>query len=363
MDTNGDGSADSLIVFQDNGISPALGNLALPDTVVMIENLAGLGGATLGTTAGANVVQIQDTQAPEPLGGTNLTSNGLSVDFVENAFATTSLALTMLKNGSTVMTITSITGNGTPHLDIVTNQSLAASDWVLSTFSGSNSTNSFSDTSGNTFIDEDGSYRWAQGSSGDNNINLSALTAGYDIDGRNGNDTLIGSSGDDWISGGIGADTMTGGNGSDGFMFAQGESPAVTAMNLGGDGTLNTGDTFVFANGLDRITDFVGSGESVEFYPLYSDLFNFADAPSFMGLGNDKTPPTNGLATDQGYFVVRGSNAGNTFTVNTTAGVDTLIIWDSDSSSAVTQSGILLSSVTPDQLQIFAGSSWILSVL
>lgn len=360
MDTDGDGNADSLAVFQDHGVATALGNVPIPDTVVLLQDLLGIGSVTLGTNAGANVVQIQDTQAPMPLDAV-LTGNGFAIDFTENANATTGLALAMLKNGTTAMTITGINGNGTPQLGIVTSQSLAATDWVLATFSGDSVSNSFSDASGNVFVEEDGDYSFAEGGSGANTIDLSALTGDFDLNGNGGNDTLIGGGGYNWIYGGTGADTLTGGLEND-FEFEQGDSPARTAMNLGVDDVLGNGDSFSFANGIDRITNF-HSGDFIGLNTQYSDILDIADAPGYMGQWNDQTPPSNGLATDQGFFVVRGGYAGNVFTVNTTAGADTLIVWDGDSSDAVTQTGILLAGVTPDQLSLYQGSSWISHVV
>ena len=62
--------------------------------------------------------------------------------------------------------------------------------------------------------------------------------------------------------------------------------------------------------------------------------------------------PTNGQATDQSYFVVRGNYDANskTFTVNTSTGSDTLIVWDGDPTGGVTQTAIVLDNVIPSQL-------------
>jgi len=187
-----------------------------------------------------------------------------------------------------------------------------------------------------------------------------ATTHGYGLGGFGGNDTLTGSIGDDWIQGGTGADTMTGGAGSDEYGFEQGDSPEVTAKNLGGDGILNTGDTFSFTGGVDHITD-LASGEGFNLDKPMGDLFGNAGAPGYMG-----SAPTDGLATDQGYFAVQGNFAdggtpgsSGTFTVNTATGLDTLVVWDGDSSAAATQTGIVLSGVTLADLNLYTGSNWI----
>jgi serralysin len=343
------------VVYQHAGTVPLLGNFVLPDTVVLIKDLIGINSATLGTTAGANVVEIQDTQAPMPVGFA-LTSDGLAIDFTENAFASTSVALSMLKNGVTPMTITNVTG--TTSLDFHTNQSLAATDWVLVDYTGTNITNGIRDASNNVMTEEDPTYGGsADGRDGDNTINLNGIAiAGmnYDIYGNGGNDTLIGSGGEEWIKGGTGADTMTGSGGMDSFNFEQGDSPAVTARNLGGDSVLNSGDTFSFASGVDRITDFSSDDDGIELSQPMRDILGSSGSPTYMG-----GAPVDGLATDQGYFAVQGNFSGSTFTVNTASGADTLIVWDGDSSAAVTQTGIVLSGVTLAQLNLQTGSNWI----
>jgi Ca2+-binding RTX toxin-like protein len=327
----------------------------MPDIGLFLRNLTGIASATLGTTAGANVVQIQDTQAPNPVASA-LTGDGMTLNFAETAYATTSLALTMQKNGAgTVFTPGSIDGSGTTTITVhYSGVSLGADDWAMMHYAGTDTSNSIRDAANNALVEDAGGFSFAEGGSGNNTINLSALSAGYDLNGNAGNDTLIGSSGNDWINGGIGADTMTGGNGSDDFNFEQGDSPLVTASNLGGDGVLNSGDTFSFANGVDRITDFA-SGEGLGLDLQHSDLFGNQGAPSYMG-----SAPATGEATDQGYFAVQGNYSGSTFTVdNTASGHDTLLVYDGDSSAAVTQTGIVLSGVTLAELNLYTGSNWI----
>ena len=68
--------------------------------------------------------------------------------------------------------------------------------------------------------------------------------------------------------------------------------------------------------------------------------------------------PSNGLATDQGFFMTQGSFSGTTFTVNS-AGADTLVMYDGDSGAGVTQTGIVLSGVTLSELNAFTGNNFI----
>jgi len=351
MDSDGTAGADSLIVFQDSGTIPLAGNYAIPDVAVA---LVGITGATLGNTAGDHVVQIVDTQAPNPVGFA-MTSDGIALNFAENAFAPAGLALTVQKNGAdTVLSPTSVTGDGTTSFAIhYTGLSLADTDWAMLHYAGMNADNGFRDAAGNVLIEDVGGVTFAEGGSGNNTINLGALSAGYDLNGNAGDDTLTGSTGDDWINGGAGADTMAGGGGSDEFGFEQGNSPVVTGKALGGDGVLNTGDTFSFANGVDRIAD-LSSGDSFGLNLPFHDWLGNVGAPGYMG-----SAPANGEATNQGWFAVQGNFATGTFSVETTTGADTLIVYDGDSSAAVTQTAIVLSGVTLNELNLYTGNNWV----
>ena len=353
-DTDSNGAVDSLYVFQDNGTVPLIGNLVLPDTLVKLQNLIGIESVALGTSAGANVVQIVDTQAPDPV-GTTLTADGIRFDFSENAFVpaagATNLALTMQKNGTgAVLSPTSVDGNGSINMTLHYALTLAPEDWAMMHYAGTGTADGIRDASGNALIEEAGGFGFAEGGSGNNTINLSALSGEYDLNGNAGNDILIGSSGESWIVGGTGADTMTGGDGPDEFEFEQGDSPAVTARNLGADGLLNNGDTFSFANGVDRVTD-LSNDEAIALQQTMSDYLGNLGGLNYMG-----SLPANGLVTDQGYFALQGAFNAGVFTANT-AGTDTLIVWDGDASSAVTQTGIVLSGVQVGELQL--GGSWI----
>jgi transcription elongation GreA/GreB family factor len=340
IDTDGNGSADSLAVFQSHGTVPLLGGFNLMDTVLLLE---GVTGATLGKSAGANVVHLQDETPPFPMWYA-LTSNGIVFNFTEIAHATTSLALTMQKNGSgPVLSPTNIVDSGTAAPKVEYGTTLADTDWALFTYAGTTVTNSVRDEEDNPFVVPE-PVSFALGGNGDNTIDLSALSEGYEIDGRGGRDIIIGSSGEDYIRGGAGADTMTSGPGLDHFTFAQGDSPGVT-VNLGANGILDNGDTFTFTGGLaDRITDFA-SGESInlEAHPLGV----FSGMPDIAKMA---FTPANGLAADQAYFMVRGNyNGTTTFTVND-SGADTLVVYDGDYTSAVTQTAFVLSGVTPTNL-------------
>ncbi|OGT09088.1 MAG: hypothetical protein A3J49_05830, partial [Gallionellales bacterium RIFCSPHIGHO2_02_FULL_57_16] len=289
-----------------------------------------------------------------------LNTDGITIDFSEIAFAPTdptALAFTMLKNGDPTMpmNIVSFTGDGTANWIIHTDQTLATGDWVLINYAGTDATNGIRDAVGNVMLNDapSGYGGSAEGGSWNDAIDLSnstvfSATAGYDISGGLGDDTLIGSASDDWIMGGAGADTMTGGTGMDHFNFVQDSSSRVSY----------NGSVYSAVNGaLDRIADF-SSGDSISMNVVDSS------APGVMqnnGLSMMDATPTDGLATDQGFFLVQGNySAGTstTFTVDA-LGADTMVMYDSDATTGVAQSGIVLSGVTVAQLGAFPGSSFI----
>ncbi len=105
------------------------------------------------------------------------------------------------------------------------------------------------------------------------------------------NDTIDGGAGNDTIEGGQGVDSLTGGTGTDVFRFSISESGAYTFAEVAGAGGVSTGDTFT--GSFDVVTDFVAGTDSI-------------------------VASTGTLAS------VRGNYVGNVFTVDTSAGVDTL---------------------------------------
>jgi hypothetical protein len=309
----------------------------------------------LGTTQGANVLQLQDTFAPEPIVTGITVGDGFQMNFAENVYAPAGTALTLQVNGTgSVFTPTSVDGDGTANLTVhFLGANMLATDWAILTYAGSNGTNALSDGAGGTgnlLSTGGGTDTFIEGGGGNNSIDLSALSAGYDINARAGDDAITGSTGADSINGGTGADTINGGAGVDKFYFAQGDSPAA-ALNLGGNSLLDNGDTFSFAGGLDRING-LASGEQ-----LFLSA-RFGDATGQNGPGKMGTTPPDGLAANQGFFLVQGNYAGSDFTVNS-GGADTLVVYDGDSSASIAQTGILLSGVIPSQMQAFTGNTMI----
>lgn len=356
IDTDNNGTTDALAVVQKTGVADGI---VLPATLVV---LTGVTNVTLGNASGANVLQIVDTQAPDPV-TIHLTTSGVAFSFSETAFATSNLAMSLQQNGvGTAYSAMIVAGSGSTEMQVTySGLTLANNDWALLTYSGNNASNALSDALGNVSTADEGTDAFVLGSDGANTINLSALSSGLDVQAMGGNDMVTGTSGNDWIHGGVGADTLTGGSGLDHFDFAQGDSTAVTANLTQGTSktALDNGDTFNFANGqADVITDFI-SGEGVNLNAVFRD---YTGQP---GLGfMDRTAPANGLALDQSFFGVTGSfdNVTGIFTVNsslTGSAADTLVVYDGDGSNAIAQTAFVLEGVALSQLNLLAGNNYI----
>jgi hypothetical protein len=292
-----------------------------------------------------------------------LSSDGVAFDFAETALASSSLALSLQVNASgAVLTPTSVSGTGTTQIQVhYSGLTLANTDWALLTYSGSGAGNALSDAAGNVSMADGGTSAFVLGSDGANTIDLSALTSGLNVEAMGGNDMVTSTSGNDWINGGMGADTLTGGSGLDHFDFAQGDSTAVTAnLTKGTSNTaLDNGDTFTFAGGqADVITDF-SSGEGISLNAIFRD-YNGQPGLGFM----DRNLSADGLALDQRFFGVTGSfdNKTGVFAVDSSLtgnAADTLVVYDGDGSSSVTQTAFVLEGVALSQLNLMTGNSYI----
>jgi len=252
------------------------------------------------------------------------------------------------------MNITGANGDGTTSLTIHTDQILSPGDWVLLNYNATTAANGVVDATGNVMMGDapPGFGGSAEGSSLDNIIDLSnsavfSATGGYDISGGLGNDTITGSAAFDWIMGGAGADILTGGTASgDHFNFVQDGSSLISY----------NGSAYTAANGLDRITDF-SSNDALSLNVV--DNFTPGGSMPNNGLGMMAAVPMDGLAADQSYFLVQGNYSAGQFTVNAMTGTDTMVVYDSDATAAVAQSGVVLSGVTVGQLGTMAGSNYV----
>ena len=375
-DYNNDGTAESLFVYQDAGTVPSAGNAELPDIVVRIEQpgataAARLASVTLGNVPGANVLEIQDGFTPEPL-AIGLAANGVVMNFVEPVTSTTGLAVTLQVNGTgPVYTPSVVSGSGTVSLLIQCatlangTVSMQATDWALITYAGSTVTNAFADLAGNVLkaTDDDGNpvtHAFALGSSGNNDINLSARAVsdyGLDVEAGAGDDTVIGTAAADWIFGGTGTDVLRGGAGGDGFQFEQGDSPVLTVNTSAVTDTyMMTGAVYTFAGGKAEVIEDFQVGDEIELMPPFDGITGAAWLNGMTtqspGMGT-----AGGAVTDQRFLGLRGMLGTNgVFSVGAyDNSPDTLVVYDGDASSGVSQTGFVLKGVSLNDLEGFYG--------
>jgi uncharacterized repeat protein (TIGR02059 family) len=335
FDRDGNGQTDSLMVFQD---AVSVNGFGLNDIAVQLNDVNGV---TLSNTAGQNVVRIDDTTPLTSVmrsftSGANAVLTSIQSEDMSAGSGTTHATMLVNGQGSDVWVSRSVAGNV---LTTQTSATLAQTDWILY-------------TSGNSVVDaanvatEAGNIT-AFGGSANNVINVSSITTTgpngvININGYAGDDLIIGSATNDRISGGTGADLMFGGLGADRFRFAQGDSPLVTVMT-GMDGTLNNGDTFSFVGGKADVVygqfDVAGSN---------GDRIQLTSAAN-LAFMTSMTAPTNGMVTDQKFYTVRGNYdaGGGQFYVDSSFGLDTLIVYDGDSTAAVTQTALVVQGHAP----------------
>ena len=83
------------------------------------------------------------------------------------------------------------------------------------------------------------------------------------VTGTSGKDYIVGSSSANTITGAAGADVMVGGSGADTFIIGAGASIALTAETMT-EAAILAGETMVFANGVDVITDFTSGTDFLD---------------------------------------------------------------------------------------------------
>ncbi len=373
-DRDANGSVDSLLIYQQGGKVtaglPSASPYYLPANHLYIKDLVGASTAVLGNSPGAGVVQIIDTQVPNPiniglLSDTQGNSTGVGIDFAELINVAGTGGLVIKQNGVTALTFTLGGASSSLSPTAVFTTPLIASDWVLLTLGGVDEANYIADLAPqpNKVPAAGGDPSWGGlvlGSASANTIDLSDTIRfdpmkEYDLSAAGGDDAILGSSGNVRIEAGQGADTMSGGGGQDEFEFVQGDSPSVSVELADG-----APSRFTFSAGADVVTD-LSAGEQVRLMLPFQDLRSLG---GLTPMGTDLyaysgAMPSTGLVSDQAFFVVRGTYAptnGGAFTVDISGGADTLIVYDGNTASAAfSNTGLVLKGVTPSELSVYSG--------
>ena len=376
MDTDGDGFNDSMGIFQQAALSTNDALHPLGEEVFVL--LDGVVGATLGKTQALNTINLISTTGPDTVDRPTMGSSSFSIYTTEavmkydlsgvklqqgHGSVVTSLANASSKYADYQLTFSFGKAIGISDFVLVTNPSpqtgvmfdvdgnsnnligsspqayaLLGADAVadLSQVSGSLQSLVLSQTNpiGSILVSNNTDAR-SSGGIGDDSIY--GGTGNDNLNGSDGNDQIYGRKGSDWIVGGLGADYLDGGDGADTFFVQQGDSALTSYLDKGAPG-LNSGDVYNFVAGTDVIA---GAG-----FATTGDNIHFAAASAMAML----TTATTGYVTDQSYFDVRGNYLNGSFTVDTLAGKDTLVVYDGDSSSSVAQTALVITSVTPLQL-------------
>lgn len=132
---------------------------------------------------------------------------------------------------------------------------------------------------------------------------------------------------------------MLGGTGNDTFLFSQQDAAVVTWHDNDASLTLDAGDTFSITGGFDVVDNFAAGDDIIQFQtrnPVTANLSKM-DAPG------------NGLVVNQKYFLQQGTLSGTTFTVGG-SGSDTLVVYDGNQFSNVSQGALVISGVSPSEL-------------
>ena len=360
VDSDGNGVADSLYVYEKSG-SP------LPNEDDVLIGLKGVVGVTLGNAVGANVVQIGDSGGPAVVNATLAslttgTGTKLTLQFNEGVVSADLSGVTIRQFSSSGQEKT-WTAAGTPTVSgstvtVTSSTVFAAGDYVVITPTD-RTHQSVTDATGQTGLLFDASAAGvvigSTAAGGNGTIDISAVTgsgvsttSNLMVQSWSGNNTIVGNAGnnqivtgsgsdvitagagDDMIYAGTGSDAIDAGTGADKLVFFQGDSgTGVVNVAAGGVSTvLDTGDTITFGGKTDVITGGFGQvgrhGDRVE-------LINHSVVTQQLS----QITSTNGLVGDQQFALVQGNYNVDTgvFTVNTSTGADTVVIYDGVSRS------------------------------
>ena len=269
-DTDSNGKADSLVVFQNAGN----GNY----TTV---KLAGLINVTLGTAPGLGVVQLVDAFGPEVYDA-KLSSTALTVSFNEDvaSFDAAGIQLQRFK-GQVKQADVSYTTSKVGKVVTFTFATSLGADESIVVVPSDRAHQSATDAAGNVqtlFLSSESGAAIAQ--SGNTTVDISLSNSNFsimgtdagnhtlignaqnnDIQGGSGNDTLSGGAGNDSLNGGSGNDSLDGGDGYDQINGGDGND-----VLLGGAGD----DTLQGGNGNDTLDGGAGSYDMAAYWDTKS---------------------------------------------------------------------------------------------
>jgi|LakMenE01Jun11ns_1017448.scaffolds.fasta_scaffold9936778_3 Ca2+-binding RTX toxin-like protein len=190
---------------------------------------------------------------------------------------------------------------------------------------------------GNDTLNGSGDNDLLDGGSG--NDSLDGAGGNDTLFGGIGNDTLLGANNNDRVAGGVDADSLSGSFGQDTFVQGTLDSVASTGGTFSNLPTFTSGETIVFGNGLDIISDFTAGtlGDQL-------DLDSASSAISAIGVSIAS------LVSGTNYYL-SGSYTGNVFTISADgSGLDTLIIQGTGAAFSSNAASVLLSLVNSNNL-------------
>jgi Ca2+-binding RTX toxin-like protein len=263
-DTDSNGKADSLVVFQNDGN----GNY----TTV---KLAGLINVSLGTAPGVGVVQLVDVFGPEVYDA-KVSASSMVVSFNEDlaTFDAAGIQLQRFKGQVKQADVTYTTSKVGKTVTFTFDTPLAADESIVvvpndrahqfATDVAGNKQNLFMSNESGTAIAQAGNST-VDISLSNSNFSIMGTDAGNhtlignaqnnDIQGGGGNDTLSGGAGNDSLSGGAGNDNLDGGAGYDSLMGGDGND---SLFGGSGDDTLQGGNGNDTLDGGDGSYDIAG---------------------------------------------------------------------------------------------------------
>jgi hypothetical protein len=198
------------------------------------------------------------------------------------------------------------------------------------------------------------------------NLNILRTDAGNDlITGGSGVDYISSGAGDDVISVGAGDDEVDAGQGADMITLGVGKDSMIQMLGDGMTATyqdtsngglfeasgVTNGDTFVFENGVDVITDFISSdGDSEQIIDKLIFTSVLSEDAGFVSTMNDEN--MTGDVENNSYALVRGDFDESTgvFVLNLNGGADQAIFYDGDITDSVSTEAIIVLGIGGDEL-------------